>query len=418
MGGNRPGIGAPSNGAPSRWLRPLLATVLVGAVSGVLYLLPTGDPAAESFAVGLTGSRATEPPVAAGDLTFGYAVHYGAETFAEDLRRAKRGGATTVRLDLHWRHIEPARGELVWHVYDDMMEKTAAAGLRPLLLVGTSPAWASGVEGGEGWYPPRRAEDYGEFVGRVARRYGKGGTFWQSRPELTRVPLAGIEVWNEPNLNWYWRSGADPAKYTAMVRSAYRKAKAVDPAVPVVVGSFAPVGGSDDGNCDGKPDGGRSTQGANAIDFLREMYRLGAAGSFDVLSHHPYNFHDRATAEEALSYHPCSAWSQLTETKPNLRSVMAANGDAAKPVWATEFGVPTCRERATFVCMTEEEHADLATAALEKWQAWDWAGDLYWFQIRDGAHGVRGGSEGHFGVLRRDGSRKPAYDRIRQAVTR
>lgn len=357
-------------------------------------------------------------PTVAGPPGYGYVVHWSERQVAADMRRARRGGASSVRVDLHWRHVEPVRGQFRWATYDAIVAAAAAKGLRALIIVHTSPAWASGVAGGEGWYPPRAAARYGEFVGRVAQRYRAGGRFWRARPRLSFVPLAGIELWNEPNLRRFWRSGPDPAKYAAMVRSAYAAVQRTAPAVPVVVGAFAPLGGHRDANCDGVRDGGVNREGIDPLTYLARMYRHGAAGHFDVLSHHPYNYWAKRTAEEVLAFHRCSGWSQMAQTRPSLRSIMRSNGDAAKPLWVTEFGAPTCRPGGTYMCMSERELGRLAAQSLRRWRAWPWAHSFYWYQIRDAAAGNGGGHEGHFGVLRRGGLAKPAYTALRTAYRR
>src|SRR5947207_2526952 len=65
------------------------------------------------------------------------------------------------------------------------------------------------------------------------------------------------------------------------------------------------------------------------------MYANGAAGSFDAVGWHPYNY------PYGLGYANWSAWSQMSETSPSARSLMTANGDGGKQIWATEFGAPT-----------------------------------------------------------------------------
>src|SRR5438552_3972917 len=95
---------------------------------------------------------------------------------------------------------------------------------------------------------------------------------------------------------------------------------------------MSPHGAYHDTNCDGVADSGRDSTGYDPIDFLLGMYANGAGGSFDALSHHPYERYF------GIAYHPCSGWSQMQETNPSLRSIMTSNGDGAKKIRATEYG--------------------------------------------------------------------------------
>jgi len=81
-----------------------------------------------------------------------------------------------------------------------------------------------------------------------------------------------------------------------------------------------------------------ATDGTNysPTSFLAAMYAHGVKGSFDALGYHPYSF--PAVPD---TYEPWSAWSQMTQTRPSIRSIMTKNGDSGKPIWITEFGAPS-----------------------------------------------------------------------------
>ena len=72
------------------------------------------------------------------------------------------------------------------------------------------------------------------------------------------------------------------------------------------------------------------------IDFLSNIYRDGAEPYFNAVGIHPYSY-----AALPANFYNWSAWSQISNTTPSLRSVMIANGDTAKQIWITEFGAPT-----------------------------------------------------------------------------
>ncbi len=71
-------------------------------------------------------------------------------------------------------------------------------------------------------------------------------------------------------------------------------------------------------------------------------------------------------------------------TNPSLRSVMIDNGDAAKQIWATEFGAPTDGPAGSHV--SEDTQAKMLSRAYSVWSKYDWAGPLFAYQGRDHGH--------------------------------
>lgn len=327
-----------------------------------------------------------------------------------------QGGSSALRLDLPWAWTETSKGTYDWNAFDQNFALATQGKQRVLIIVGTAPSWASGQTGDEGWNPPLNVVDYADFVAAVLARYGSRGQFWSLYPRMTKRALAGIELWNEPNLVMFWRKGPQPDVYAAMVRAAYTRAKLTDPTVPIVAGALAPQGGYNDGNCDGVADGGSAPSGLNQLNYLTQMYQAGVAGAFDALSVHPYNFASGIPAESVLSFHPCSAWSQMNDTSPSERSLMTQAGDWAKTIWITEFGVPTCISASQYPCMSETEQGRLATLSMQRWRTYAWSGNFFWYELRDS--GVSTGDiEQHFGALANNYRRKAAYVALKSAWT-
>lgn len=354
----------------------------------------------------------------------GFSVHLLANPDrAAYIGHAAGAGARTIRDDISWASVESRPGVYDWSGPDEIVTQAANRGMAVLLLVDSTPAWARVAPGpnpGNAWWlPPANPADYGNFAAQVAARYGASGTFWASHPTVPKVLPAGIEIWNEPNLSIFWGGlPPDPARYGAMLADAYPKIKRIDPTLPVVSAGLAPAGGWNDVDCNGTADSGASATKMNGLNFLAAAYANGAGGNLDAVGWHPYNFWNGATAIEALLPHPCSAWSQMAETPTSVLSLMAANGDGAKGVWATEIGAPTCVANATYPCMTESEQGALASLALRRWQSSAWAGNFYWYDLRDdNGGGSTTDGEQHFGVVRADNSAKPALGVLRDIYT-
>jgi hypothetical protein len=97
----------------------------------------------------------------------------------------------------------------------------------------------------------------------------------------------------------------------------------------------------------------------------------------------------------------------MAETTPSARSIMRANGDGGKRIWATEFGAPT---GASSKALTEAAQAALVTEAYTKLRASSWAGPAFLYSYRDhGAVDPGASPDGGFGLVRSDWSKKPSY---------
>jgi hypothetical protein len=292
-------------------------------------------------------------------------------------------GARWTRYDFAWSALEPRKGLFRFGKLERAVLEARTRGLSVVAMLGYAPSWANGGHGDK--YPPRRPSDYGRFAGRAAAHFAPLGVHF-------------YELWNEPNTSTFFKPSPNAGLYAAMVKAAYTRIKRADPNATVLAGSLAPRGSYEDVNCDGARDTGRDRAGVNPIRFLARLYADGAGNSFDVLSVHPY-------AAGGLKER-CSAWAELEQTKPSLRSVMRANGDSAKKIWATEYG-----NALSWVGGNEKAAATRLKQALALWKTYPWAGPLFVFNLWD-AHGSG------FGLLRADWSRRPMWFAFRRAAAR
>jgi hypothetical protein len=95
----------------------------------------------------------------------------------------------------------------------------------------------------------------------------------------------------------------------------------------------------------------------------------------------------------------------------NVRAIMDANGDAGVPLWGTEWGAPTSGQYGT----TEAGQAEIYFAKGRDY-FYATAGQgakLFGYFLRDRAPCCSTTSHSNYwGVIRYDGSHKPAYDVI------
>ncbi|MGB8404783.1 MAG: cellulase family glycosylhydrolase [Mycobacterium sp.] len=217
-------------------------------------------------------------------------------------------GVTQIRVLLPWEAMEPTDGTYSWAQADQLLNTAAKYGIAVDADITSTPTWASSYSN-NGLIPdaqPNASADaaYASFAAAVASRYTS--------------KISAIEVWNEPNGYTGWYPTPNAADYTQLLKDAYSAIKAADPNITVVggvLGAGISIG----------------TLTINPVTFLQQMYAAGAEGYFDALSFHPYN--DTSTFSAGTTF-ANSAIDQLEA----LRALMNSNGDAAKLIWATEYG--------------------------------------------------------------------------------
>jgi polysaccharide biosynthesis protein PslG len=293
-------------------------------------------------------------------------------------------GAKWVRFDVKWSDVQwHGASSFDWSKYDPLVDGARARGLTVLANLAYSPTWARPAGTSDKFAPDTDARRgaFATFAEHAVRHFGGRISHW--------------ELWNEPNIPMFWAPTPNAAHYAALVRVTYGRMKAAAPGdCYVLAGATSPA----------------SSSGAaiDEVQFLSAVYAAGGGGHFDGWSHHPY------TVDPSLP-HPDNAWWQVAHTSPSIRSVMQANGDAAKQVWGTEFGPPTSGAPHA---MSEADAAGQVTEAYSTWNAYSWSGPLFVYTQRDKyAYGASGDSFNYYGMLRNDFSPKPAWYSYRALAT-
>ena len=306
-------------------------------------------------------------------------------------KKAKRLGADWVRLWASWEAMQPSRGVYELNLIA-MLNRSAAAlearGIKVLVVVHRAPRWASGVHGGIA--PPRDPASFGAFMGALAER----------------VPAVDAwELWNEPDGPQFWLDGPDPARYAAMVRSAYRAIKAVQPNDLVITGGTV----------------------ANNMDFVQALYDHGAGGHFDAVGVHTdtaclTNGPDRYYRDERgrVGRYTFTGYREV-------HAVMSAHGDGAKPIWMTELGWNTQSTRRRScntgswagqkrIGVSRKRQARFLRAAYRCLAADPFVAVGLWFGMQD----IRGSREargyGLFGLRGRGKPSAKAFKRLRHGI--
>jgi hypothetical protein len=228
------------------------------------------------------------------------------------------------------------------------------------------------------------ANHYREWVVDFIRRYGPGGAFWSAHPELdsSRYAITSVELGNEP---YFGEMSA--AEYADAVRPALEEIHKLALPVKVVL----------DSRVYGKDTSWMDTLYARIPDLNSLFY---------AFADHPYWYgHDPAEVS------PAGPFGRI-ET---LRKRMIEQGSGSKPIWITEYGESTadCGEECVDEA-TQAEHLQGMISAVATHPAWG-VEMLSVYQLRD--RGTDSGDrERQFGLLREDGSEKPAYGVVEAAV--
>ncbi len=196
-----------------------------------------------------------------------------------------------------WVKVEPQKGKWNFTQLDKEVEMAREHGVEMMLVLGTTPTWASARPDEGGCCGPAspkgtkaeaaRASDWRDYVTQVARRY--------------RGRVRVYELWNEPDVARFY-SGS-PEKLAELNQQAYEALKAVDPGITVVSSSMSGSG--------------------TALPFLQRYLAAGGGNSADVIGYHFYV--GKRTPEAMLE--------QIEQVKSALHQA-----GVNKPLWNTETG--------------------------------------------------------------------------------
>lgn len=252
------------------------------------------------------------------------------------IARLAADGMTTARFDAAWAWAEPKEPAVgTDHSYDwnpaarpnQSLDRIVAAfarhGIRMSAALTTAPKWAGS---GRTWMLPEHYQDFADFSGAFAARYGSRGTFWDEHPELPRKPVVEYGVWSEANASsMFWTSTPNPAEYVKALKLVSPAVRAADPAGQVL----ASIGWIDFEN------------------FVGGLYDAGIEPLIDGYSFHPY-------APSAGS---------IIDLVRRMRALTVARGDGDVPLHITEIGQPADLDGAGSDTATSGKVSDAARAA-------------------------------------------------------
>jgi hypothetical protein len=226
--------------------------------------------------------------------------------------RMAAGGVETLRVAFSWSRAQPSEdGPIDLSATDRIVERASARNMEVLPHVIVAPNWNRWKGSSAEFAPPEDPSLLQPLMTALIGRYGPRGTFWSDHPELPRLPIRQWQFWNEPELPFQWtlpKGDSWSESYTWELKYFYAAVKSNDPGAKVVLG-------------------GLTNQSWVA---LRDLYREGIHGYYDIAAIHPY------TVQPA----------GVVELVRRFRAVMNHWHDGGKTLYVTELGLPASRGHA------------------------------------------------------------------------
>ncbi|HZY43567.1 MAG TPA: hypothetical protein VFF70_02360 [Anaerolineae bacterium] len=317
------------------------------------------------------------------------------------VEQAANLGVGWIKQQIDWNSIEYARGLYRWEEIDHLVMKAQQNHLQIMFSVARAPGF-SRPEPIEEDGPPIDFTIFRDFMYAISSRY------------TGRV--AAYELWNEPNLAREWR-GLDLSaeKFVELIKEGSQGVREGDPDAIIISGAPA-VTGIDDG--------------VNAIDdrkFLKEMIDTGVGDLVDAIGAHPYgaaNPPDERTADpihlrSSYNTHPSFFFLDTIEDYNQILS----SANITQPIWITEIGWPSIEkfdnvdttgwEYARDV--TEADQAAYLLRAIELRRDRTWLGPMIVWNLNIAPLLGSDRSESAYGLIRPDGSFRPAYKQLRNS---
>lgn len=294
---------------------------------------------------------------------------------AEDFYSKIAGvGFQWVRITASWHRIQSSKnGRYDWQDIDDAVALAKKYNLKVLMQISGAPEWATGADklsaaeknalnARKIWvasFAPLQQydNDFSNFVTALVKRYASQG-------------VIDYEFWNEPGNPEFWHDTIqnprpNPEHYTDLLKIAYTAAHDAHNDVNVMAGGMT-VGNSNS-----------STGYVGPMEFLERMYRAGAKGYFDGLSHHPYGIYARTFRD--------NGWANMIGDvvapgggEKTLYQIMSEHGDGNKKIWITEVGID-----AAYPGVEETKQANVISKILDQYQKSNIYGPLIFYQAKD-----------------------------------
>ena len=190
-------------------------------------------------------------------LQFGVNIHF-IEPQERDIDMIAAAGFRFVRMDFAWSHVEREKGKYDFSGYERLVNSLAKRKIRPLFILDYGNRF---YDGGLAPHTGEGRAAFCKFVAAAAKHFAGKGILW--------------EIWNEPNLDKFWRPKANVEDYCALALEVCKALRKADPKCSIV----APA-----------------TSGVR-LNFIEEVFQSGLLKWLDGVTVHPY----RSRAPETVT---------------------------------------------------------------------------------------------------------------------
>ncbi|MDY0297957.1 MAG: cellulase family glycosylhydrolase [Acidobacteriota bacterium] len=280
------------------------------------------------------------------------------------LKRVVEAGIAWIRIDINWNNCEPRKGVLQLADVDRVVAFARKNGLSVLAVLAYTPGWANNERGIN--YPADQPADWRSFVRVIVNRYQADIKYWS--------------VWNEPNVPDFFASGKD-AFMAQVWNPAAEVIRKQDPGAFIVGPDLAHL----------------TSEGQEWFLWMKYIL-LNSASGFDIISHHLYDSRGGQYVFELLE--------TGEPLIPAVVDLVAELGFSDRPFWLTETGWSTRRT-------SEDVQAQNYLETLQLRSSRGFPDKLFFYELRDDLNP----DISSWGILRSDGSAKPAYGVYRSFIS-
>ncbi|MQA74121.1 MAG: hypothetical protein GEU88_07255 [Solirubrobacterales bacterium] len=313
------------------------------------------------------------------DVRFGYFEDF--STHGDLWGELGASGADSFREGIAWKVLQPNPGGTPatwnWAPFDSVYARALATGVRPMWTFTSAPCWAAQSPCDPNGVNPVAAPSVGAYANAAAQI-------------ALRYPMsAAIEIWFEPNSAKFWGAPADPRGFSELVGAASAAIQATGTGVAVYSGGLAP---------------GRAA--ADKLEMSKFLSRALAAGGIEGAD--AIGFHAVADVPFKPGNNPTKGY--LGRLRINVQALDSELADAGvrRPIAVTELAFSTAGPKP----YTDAQQAEALVSSYQVLRRIAEIPIVIVSRLLDNGDGskVQG-----FGVVRSNGSKKPAYCRLAAA---
>lgn len=304
-------------------------------------------------------------------------------TKPEELDEIKASGFGLLRYGIAWRNVENESGSYIWTQYDRFIEQVRARHLRSIIILyGGHPDYSGEIDAPHDATnlnhvqtliraptDKRAVQAFARFAAAAAQRYRGDDIIW--------------EIWNEPDLNYFWPPKTDPNAYAKLAVATCQAIRDVAPNTKIIGPAAAGMPGLQDWL---------------GLGLIATVLRSPASSCFDAISVHSYRMEPNKAPKspESVMKDNTSALSFIAEH--------TRKGQHPLPLICSEWGFSSSE-------VTPEQQADYVMR-MHLSNLLSGVPVTIWYEWRDSMQGETD-SEAHYGLIDYVGKDKPAIKAVR-----